>query len=429
MPSHALTGDFIARLRDTPPQTGLVTFFDTDIKGFMLELRASGTGTYYFRYRDAGQKIRLSRIGKMDQISLSDARAKAYQLRQMLRDGADPKAEAHRLRDMPSFGTFITERYLPYAKTRKRSWRCDISIIKVHLLPYFANYRLSRIARPDVIARHNAIREAGYSASTANLALILLRFIFNCAIRWEILPQGANPTQGVALFENNNQRQRYLTEAELQRLLTELDRNHNRQVCDAIKLLLLTGARKHEILEARWEYVDFKNRLLTVPLSKSGKPRHISLSDSAIQLLESLPRQAGVDWLFHKTGTNTPRKSIATAWASIRENANIPDVRVHDLRHSFASFLVNQGRSLYEVQRLLGHANSKTTMRYAHLSQQALVEAANVVGRVVSASQAPAPEAKPPQRQAPPKPAPMRAEEQLQRRAKKLFSLDQPGQE
>jgi integrase len=206
--------------------------------------------------------------------------------------------------------------------------------------------------------------------------LILLRFIFNCAIRWEILPQGANPTQGVPLFENNNQRQRYLNEAELQRLLLELDRNHNRQVCNAIKLLLLTGARKHEILEARWEYVDFTNRILTVPVSKSGKPRHVSLSDAAIELLQSLPRPEGVDWVFHKTGTNKPRKSIATAWDAIRKEADIPDVRVHDLRHSFASFLVNQGRSLYEVQRLLGHHDPKVTMRYAHLSPGALIEAA-----------------------------------------------------
>ncbi|MEY3730659.1 MAG: hypothetical protein RLZZ57_1415 [Pseudomonadota bacterium] len=421
MPSQALTGEFIASLKHRAPDKGLVSFFDTDIRGFVLELRATGGGTYYFRYRDRARKLRLQRLGRLDEIPLSDARAKAYALRQMVRDGADPKAEAYRLRDVPSFGDFIRDRYLPHAKTRKRSWRCDDSIIRVHLLPFFADYRLTRISRADVIKRHNAIRENGYSASTANLALILLRFIFNCAIRWEILPQGANPTQGVPLFENNNQRQRYLNEAELQRLLLELDRNHNRQVCNAIKLLLLTGARKHEILEARWEYVDFTNRILTVPVSKSGKPRHVSLSDAAIELLQSLPRPEGVDWVFHKTGTNKPRKSIATAWDAIRKEADIPDVRVHDLRHSFASFLVNQGRSLYEVQRLLGHTNSKTTMRYAHLSQKALVDAANVVGRVVSNS-TPLPKQAAPKLRKPLMPA----DDALNQRLHRLFSADQP---
>jgi len=212
----------------------------------------------------------------------------------------------------------------------------------------------------------------------------------------------------------------------LQRLLLELDRNHNRQVCNAIKLLLLTGGRKHAILEARWEHVDFANRVLTVPLSKSGKPRHISLSDAAIELLHHLPRLEGVDWVFHKTGTNKPRKSIATAWDAIRKQADIPDVRVHDLRHSFASFLVNQGRSLYEVQRLLGHTNSKTTMRYAHLSQKALVDAANVVGSVVKAS---APTAHKPSQASRLAGKAVPADEQLHRSLRKLFSPAQPGQE
>lgn len=153
-------------------------------------------------------------------------------------------------------------------------------------------------------------------------------------------------------------------------------------------MLLYTGARKREVLDARWEHVDFKRRLLTVPLSKSGKPRHILLSHAAIELLKSLPRKADVPWVFFNPKTREPPVSIFCAWDSIRKKVGLPDVRLHDLRHSFASFLVNSGRSLYEVQTLLGHHNPKVTMRYAHLSPDALVDATNIVGSLLGRSSA-----------------------------------------
>ncbi len=150
-----------------------------------------------------------------------------------------------------------------------------------------------------------------------------------------------------------------------------------------VALLLYTGARKREILDAQWSCIDIKRRTLTVPLSKSGKARHILLSDAAIELLDSLPRQDGVPWVFFNPKTLKPPVSIFCAWNSIRNKVGLNNVRLHDLRHSFASFLVNSGRSLYEVQTLLGHHNPKVTMRYAHLSPGALIDAANIVGSVL----------------------------------------------
>ena len=151
-------------------------------------------------------------------------------------------------------------------------------------------------------------------------------------------------------------------------------------------LLLLTGARKREILNARWECIDFERQMLTVPLSKSGRPRHIPLSDGAIALLRSVPRDEDVPWVFFNRKTGKPLVTIFNAWKTIRRRAGLEALRLHDLRHSFASFLVNSGRSLYEVQRLLGHHDPKVTMRYAHLSPSALIEAANVVSGVLSRS-------------------------------------------
>jgi len=159
--------------------------------------------------------------------------------------------------------------------------------------------------------------------------------------------------------------------------------NGNVQVTQVVALLLLTGARKREVLDARWECVDLRRRLLTVPVSKSGRPRHIALSDAAVKLLEGLPREEGMPWVFFNPKTRKPPVSIFYAWDTIRKRAGLAGVRLHDLRHSFASFLVNSGRSLYEVQKLLGHYDPRVTMRYAHLSPGALIEAANIVGNLV----------------------------------------------
>jgi integrase len=384
MPTQSLTTDFLNSLPSRSSSVGLINYFDTETKGFMLEVRASGGATFYFRYRDAGGRIRMNRIGRRDEIALADARAKAHQMKKMVTEGGDPKAENHRFKDVPTFGEFFHERFLPFVKVRKRSWQTDEVLARHHLLPAFEALRLNRITRADVLAFHQAAHAKGYAPGTCNRMLVLLKFIYNSAIRWEILPSTGNPCVGVDPLDDNGARERYLSAPEVQRLFEELDSNRNVQVAQVVRLLLYTGARKREVLDARWEHVDFDRRLLTVPLSKSGKPRHIPLSDAAIELLQSLPRVEGIPWVFFNPKTRKPPVSIFYAWDSIRAKVGLEDVRLHDLRHSFASFLVNSGRSLYEVQRLLGHHDPKVTMRYAHLSPGALIDAANVVGDMVA---------------------------------------------
>ena len=383
MPTQALTTDFLNSLPSRSSSVGLMNYFDTETKGFMLEVRASGGATFYFRYRDPGGRIRMNRIGRRDEIALADARAKAHQMKKMVTEGGDPKAENHRFKDIPTFGEFFRERFLPFVKSRKRSWQTDEVLARHHLLPAFEALRLNRVTRADVLAFHQAAHTKGYAPGTCNRMLVLLKFMYNCAIRWEILPATGNPCVGVDPLDDNGARERYLSAPEVQRLFEELDSNRNVQVAQVVRLLLYTGARKREVLDARWEHVDFDRRLLTVPLSKSGKPRHIPLSDAAIELLQGLTRIDDIPWVFFNPKTRKPPVSIFYAWDSIRAKVGLKDVRLHDLRHSFASFLVNSGRSLYEVQRLLGHHDPKVTMRYAHLSPGALIEAANVVGDLV----------------------------------------------
>ena len=152
-----------------------------------------------------------------------------------------------------------------------------------------------------------------------------------------------------------------------------------------IRLLLYTGARKREILDLRWEEIDWERQVIILPArrSKSKRVHPIPLSDAAVELLKGFPRHGELPWVFVNPKTGKPPVSIFYAWDSIRKKLGLEEVRLHDLRHSYASFLVNAGRSLYEVQKILGHHDPKVTMRYAHLSPQAMREAANTVAAVM----------------------------------------------
>ena len=383
MPIVTLTKLFLQQLSNVTPSSRITLFFDTEIKGFVLEHRRGGGKTFYFRYRDYDKKVRMERLGKIEEISLDEARERAFRIQKLVEEGGNPKIELHKFSVFPTFGEFVKTTYIPYIQIHKRSAWMDVTLLNNHLLPIFENYRIDRIRRKDIINMQNHSVNMGFAPGTCNRWLILMRYIFNCAIRWEVLPPNSNPTSGVDLLNDNGARERYLTKEEVKRLFDIINTNPNKQVGLIIKLLLYTGARKREILDAKWEHVDLEKRVLTVPLSKSGKPRHIALSDAAVEIIQSLPREKNVPWLFFNPKTKKPPVTIFCAWNSIRKKAGIPDVRLHDLRHSFASFLVNSGRSLYEVQKLLGHYDPKVTMRYAHLSQSGLVEAANIVSLYV----------------------------------------------
>jgi integrase len=150
-----------------------------------------------------------------------------------------------------------------------------------------------------------------------------------------------------------------------------------------IPMLILTGARKREVLDAKWEDFNVEQRVWRIPLAKSGKARHVPMSDGVLSLLASVPMYDDCTYVFANPKTFLPYVSFFSAWNTVRKSVGLGDVRVHDLRHSFASFLVNSGRSLYEVQRILGHTQIKTTQRYAHLSQDSLLAAANEISKAV----------------------------------------------
>jgi len=242
---------------------------------------------------------------------------------------------------------------------------------------------LADISRHDVDLWLQGLIRLGLAPATINRILAVLRSLCRYAEVHGIILPGQSPCQGLRDLRVHSRRERYLTQEEALRLKHALQHMHSIQA-RIIELLLLTGARKSEILKARWEDLRLEHGILMVPISKSNRPRYITLSPAAVSLIRSLPRLPGCPWLFPGRSPDKPLSDIYHFWNRLRSSLGLEDVRIHDLRHTFASILVNEGHSLYAVQRLLGHADPRTSMRYAHLSQAVLFAAAHQVSRYLA---------------------------------------------
>jgi integrase len=360
-----------------PAGRGKLEISDSACKGLFLEVRKSGGRTFYLRYTNNRGRQQQYRIGDATVISLVQARQLAQQLKGKVLLGEDPKETRKTERHTPTFAEFIEQQYLPHVKAYKKSWETDVSLLKNHLLPRFGKRFMDEITRQDVVKMHSDRKASGAAAGSANRLLIMMRYIFNLALRWEVSGITANPTKNVPLMPENNKKERYLSEDEARRLYQAVCKSENGMLHYIVPMLILTGARKREVLDARWEDFDFERRLWRIPTTKLGKPRYVPLSDGVMSLLSTMPRNLKSDYVFANSATNKPFVSIFCAWNTARKRAGLSDVRMHDLRHSFASLLINSGRSLYEVQKLLGHTQVKTTQRYAHLAPETLLAASN----------------------------------------------------
>jgi integrase len=375
MPKILLTPK-IVKFKDCPDGQRKLDLFDLGCKGLLLELRASGAKTFYLRYVDLRGKQRQFKIADTRDLSLEQARDQADKLRAQIAMGIDPIQERRIIRSTPTLAAFVTESYLPYIKSYKRSSDTDISILKTHILPAFGVRFMDSIERREV-ASFAAKLIASHKPASVNRVMIVLRFIYSVALRWETPGVKANPCRGVRHYEENNKRERFLTQAEAKALIESVQQSENQSLKYIVAMLILTGARKGEVLQAKWDQFHLEQRSWRIPISKSGKARRVPINDGLLQLLNNMPKWRGSDYLFVNAKTNKPFRTFFNSWNQARKRAGLPDVRVHDIRHSYASFLINNGRSLYEVQRLLGHSQIKTTQRYAHLSPETLLEASN----------------------------------------------------
>lgn len=374
MPSASLDANFV-RTAICPEGKSKIDYYDKSITGFILEVRSSGGKTFYLRYRNAHGKQCQYKIGDSKSISFDKARQAAQVQRSRVVLGESPVEERKVKRSIMTLSEFFNDAYLPFVKGYKRSWSSDESYFRIHVLPVFGGRHLDQIAPQEIVECHQSMRAKGYAPATCNRVLVLVRYMYNLAKKWKIPGGEINPTANAVMYTLNNARERYLTSEETQSLRGALEGSCNSQLKYIVPLLLLTGARKRELLDARWEHFDLERRSWRIPTSKSGKSRYVPLSAAVLALLGQLPRWEGCPYLVPNPETKEPFISIFYSWNTARKMAGLPEVRMHDLRHSMASNMVNSGRSLYEVAKVLGHTQLKTSQRYSHLSQETLIAA------------------------------------------------------
>lgn len=297
MPKLILTPQLV-KTAVCPPGKAKNDLLDSNCKGLSLEIRCTGGKTYYLRYADERGKAKQFKIADERDISLSQARQLADKYRSQIALGIDPAAEKATLRQVPTFSEFIEQRYMPFVKGYKRSWISDDSYLRNQLLPIFGKKHLDEITKHDVIQFHHGMRTKGYALGTCNRCLILLRYAMNLAVRWEIPGVTANPTKDVPLFEDlAGKKERFLTEEEAQKLYETVCRSENPMLKFIVPMLILTGARKREVLDAKWEDFDIVRKQWRIPVTKTGRPRHVPLSEGVLQLLDSIPHDE-CPWVF-----------------------------------------------------------------------------------------------------------------------------------
>ncbi|MBU3587821.1 tyrosine-type recombinase/integrase [Polynucleobacter sp. 31A-FELB] len=360
------------------------TICDAQCKGLQLERLGLGRGRWRYRYKKPGRRNRQClTLGDAPIMTLAQARELANKYRVQAALGHDPAEQIKESAKTPTFAQFIEQQYLPHVKSYKKSWDSDLSYLKNQILPVLGKKYLDEVTKKDIIDFHHGLRNKGYKPGTCNRSLVLLRYAFNLAIRWEVPGIQKNPTKDVPLFDDQEgKRDRFLTQEETQRLFEAVTKSDNPLLQYIIPMLILTGARKREVLDARWEDFDIDKRQWRIPVTKAGRPRYVPLSNGVLTLLANIPHKETVPWVFANPKTDKPYVSIYGSWNSARTSVGLRDVCIHSLRHSMASNLVNSGRSLYEVQRILGHTQIKTTQRYAHLSQDTLLDAVNAASEM-----------------------------------------------
>lgn len=359
--------------------TGERILFDDGLPGFGVRITAAGSKIFIAQGRLAGRPVRIS-LGKADAISVADARREARRVLGQIADGTDPRRQARAVRQSKVIFADFAERFVKEridgrrATTTARDYRL---LLRKHINPLFGTVPLSDVAFSDLQKLHQKMRA---TPTQANRAVGVVRGVITYAEKLQLRPQGTNPGYKFDL-NPEKARERFLSDEEAVRVadaLDELDGNGlTPWTAAAIRLLMLTGARSSEIRAMKWEHIDRDRGLAILPTSKNGAKRTIYLAPPAMQVIDRLPQRGA--YVIAGLSIDKACGPLTAPWAKVRKQAGLEDVRLHDLRHTFASAALADGLPLAVVGRILGHKTMQATARYAHLANDPVAQAAQEV--------------------------------------------------
>ena len=378
-------------LEAAQPKDKAYEIWDSEIKGFHVIVLSSGRKTFYFRYYDLFKKNQRFKIGLFGNLSCEEAREVAKGLAGDVAKGQDPKKDKETRRQTEQHSSKMSfAKFFDIYTQKHRLVHHKPSTFKAHeytvqryILPFFYDKKLEDIVTQDILRFKDFL---GKVPGTYNKCFGLLHNAFKLAELWGYRPKNTNPCSGIQKHTDRKM-QRFLREEELLRLekVLEAEENSNTRspyILGIIRMLMYTGCRRGEILTLKWEDVHMEDSYIQLKDSKTGA-RIVPLNGPAKRILGAARKQSDNPYVFcgGKNG-NSHVVNVEKAWQVIRHKADLNDVRLHDLRHSFASFAIKKGLDLYKVAKLLGHKNIHTTTRYAHLAREELIKASDAVGEV-----------------------------------------------
>jgi integrase len=364
------------------------TLWDSELKGFGIRMQRGGGKSYILHYRAGtgrGAPLRKLTIGRHGSPWTPEAaRREATRLLGMIEDGADPAADKIDRKGAPTMAE-LAERFLAEHADSKRKGSTAAEyrrLLDKIILPALDKRKVADVTRADVAKLHHANRDAPYQA---NRVLAVLSKMFNLAERWGLRQDGSNPCRHVEKF-GERKRERMLSPVELAQLGDALAAySGSPYAVAAVKLLIFTGARLGEVLALRWEWIDFERGEARLPDSKTGA-KTLHLPPPALTVLAALPRLDGNPHVIAGQKAGAAMVNLEKPWRAIRDAAGLDDVRLHDLRHAFASVAASSGMGLPIIGKMLGHTQAATTARYAHLASDPVkAAAATVAGKIADA--------------------------------------------
>lgn len=362
------------------PQPTEFFVWDESIPGFGLRVMPSGRKSFVVQYR-AGRRPRRMSLGPSTVLTCDQARTRAITIIAAVKNGEDPAADRASKRNAATVSD-LAERFdkehiaVRLKPSTAKEYRGNL---RRFILPALGRLAVPEITRADVAKFHYDLRHIPYQA---NRCLEVVSKMFVLAEMWGLRPDGSNPRKHIRKYPEEK-RERFLSAAELRRIgevLREME-SEGVELHSAIlaaRLLILTGCRLGEIMTLKWDYVDFDAQALHLPDSKSGK-KVVHLGSPAVQYLNDAQRIDGNPWVITGTLKGKPLSDLQPFWQRVRARAGVKDVRIHDLRHTFASTAVASGQGLPMIGKLLGHTQVQTTARYAHLAADPVRNAADIV--------------------------------------------------